>query len=215
MISILRNSVALILLIGAGLVHGAWTNRWNPSPAIAALGTRIDSIPMAFGGWKGVSFEIPSREIRMAGATSYLARRYTNAELGASISVLIVSGLPGDVSSHTPDVCYPGAGFTLNSPKPVEVQYGPERRKGSFRTALATRGGTNPSALQLFWAWNSSRGWSAPDDPRWSFVSVPALSKLYVVRESSSAAPPEGDPAVQFLEAFLTQVDRFVFDPPI
>ena len=37
MMNMIRISAAVILIVGAGLVHGAWTNRWGPSPALAAL----------------------------------------------------------------------------------------------------------------------------------------------------------------------------------
>ena len=37
MINTIRISAALILIVCAGLVHGAWTNRWGSSPALAAL----------------------------------------------------------------------------------------------------------------------------------------------------------------------------------
>ena len=37
MMNIVRVSAAVFLIIGAGLVHGAWTDRWRTSPALTAL----------------------------------------------------------------------------------------------------------------------------------------------------------------------------------
>ena len=41
MINMIRISAAVILIIGAGLVHGAWTNRWGPSPALDRAGLAV------------------------------------------------------------------------------------------------------------------------------------------------------------------------------
>ena len=71
----IRISAAVVLIVGAGLVHGAWTNRWGPSPALAALASRFESVPMVIGDWKGTAFELPPRERAMAGAVACLARR--------------------------------------------------------------------------------------------------------------------------------------------
>ena len=77
---------------------------------------------------------------------------------------------------------------------------------------LAKREGTSPSVLRIFWAWDSSSGWSAPEEPRWKFATVPALCKLYVVRETAGAVvDPESDPNNDFLSVFLPEIDKAVF----
>src|SRR5207244_11825623 len=101
------------LIVGAGLVQGKWTNRWGPSPALAALAARFDTVPMDLGDWKGEAFELPARERAAAGAEACLARRYTNRGRGVAVTVLLLGGLPGDIAVHAPDACYPGAGYTL------------------------------------------------------------------------------------------------------
>src|SRR5271170_6929355 len=95
---------ALMLIVGAGLVHGAWTNRWGSSPALAALGARFESVPMVIGDWNATAFELPAKDRAMAGAVACLARRYSNPRRGVSVSVLLFGGLPGRISVHTPDV---------------------------------------------------------------------------------------------------------------
>jgi Protein of unknown function (DUF3485) len=206
---------ALMLIVGAGLVHGAWTNRWRPSPALAALGARFESVPMVIGDWQGTAFELGTEERAMAGAFACLARRYTNPVRGVSVSVLLFGGLPGNICVHTPDVCYPGAGYAMDSPTVLERSDGPGDHRAKFRTALAMRGGTTPSVLRIFWAWNASHGWSAPENPRWEFSNAPALCKLYVVRETAGAiVDPAADPGSDFLSVFLPELDRLVFSAP-
>jgi len=208
--SIVRISAAVVMIVGAGLVHGAWTNRWGPSPELTALGKRFETVPMVIGDWKGAPFEVPADERAMAGATACLSRVYTNPSRGISVSVLLLGGLPGKISTHTPEACYQGAGFDPQSAEGFVYPY--DGQQAEFRTAMARRGGTSPSALRIFWAWNAGRGWKAPREPRWEFGSESALCKLYVIRETWGAAvAPGSDPCNDFLAVFLPELDRCVF----
>jgi len=211
----IRMFAAVILIVGAGYLHGKWTNRWGPSPALAALGARFESVPMVIGDWKGTAFELPPQDRAMAGAVACLNRVYSNPSRGVSVSVLLLGGLPGKISTHTPDVCYPGAGYTLDSPAAFQRRYGPEDRPAEFRTALAAREGTSPSVLRIIWGWNASKGWFAPEEPRWAFGAAPALCKLYVIRETAGAVvDPGADPCNDFLSVLLPELDRLVFSTP-
>jgi Protein of unknown function (DUF3485) len=209
---IIRISTAVVMIVGAGLVHGAWTNRWGPSPELKALGERFDTVPMVIGDWKGTPSEVPAGERAMAGATACLSRVYTSPSRGISVSVLLLGGLPGKISTHTPDVCYGGAGFDPESAESFVYPYGSNGHQAEFRTAMVRRGGTSPSALRIFWAWNADRGWKAPQEPRWEFGSESALCKLYVIRETWGAAVAAGsDPCNDFLAVLLPELDRCVF----
>jgi hypothetical protein len=212
MTSIARIITAMVLIIGAGLVHGAWSNRWRPSAALAAQAARLDSVPKVIGEWTGAPYPMDPTEIAATGAVNYLARRYTNASRGVTVSVLLLCGLPGLISNHTPDVCYPGAGYTLSTPTELTRGYGSPERPCTFRTAVASRTGPNPSVLRIFWGWNSSNGWTAPDEPRWRFASEPGLCKLYVIRETAgTSVNPKDDACNDFFTVFLPELDRNVF----
>jgi hypothetical protein len=214
MTSTIRTIAAMTLLIGTGLVHGTWTNRWRPSAALTAQAARLDSVPTVIGDWKSTGFELDPEEREMAGAVNYLARRYTHAGRGITLTVLLLCGLPGNISTHSPEICYPGEGFSLDEATGFTRDYGSPNGPAEFRTALAKRGGTNPSVLRLFWGWNASKGWFAPDNPRWTFASEPALCKLYVVRETAGAiVDAKDDPCNEFLTVFLPELDRIVFSP--
>jgi hypothetical protein len=210
---ILRIIAAAALILGAGLVHGGWTNRWRPSPALAALAERYESVPMEIGDWKATPFEVGARERKLAGAEACLSRVYTNARRGTSVSVLLVGGLPGNIASHTPDICYRGKGYELD--RIESYDYAPRGGAGpraGFRTARAARGGANPSVLRIFWTWHGTTGWTAPEEARWQFASEPTLSKLYVVRETGGVSVnPDRDPCNDFLDVFLPELARAVF----
>jgi hypothetical protein len=210
--NILLVVAAMVLILGAGLVDGAWTNRWRSSRALADQAAGLEKVPMVIGEWKASPLDMPAGDLAMTGAVGHLSRRYTSESRGITLTVLLLCGLPGRISTHTPDVCFPGAGFTLDSPADFSRQYGSPEREAQFRTAVATRGTTSPSVQRIFWGWNDSKAWSAPEDPRWKFASAPALCKLYVVRETAGAVvDPKDDPCNDFLALFLPEVDRCVF----
>jgi hypothetical protein len=170
---------------------------------------------MVIGDWQGTAFAMPPDERAMTGAVACFSRRYANPSLGVTVSVLLVGGLPGKISTHTPDLCYKGSGYILNSPAHIEYRYGPDEHRAVFRTALATREGTNPSTLRIIWGWKASKGWMAPEEPRWSFASERVLCKLYVVRETwGKVVVPNGDPCTDFMGVFLPALDRLVFSAP-
>jgi hypothetical protein len=210
----IRIAVALVLIVGTGLVHGAWTNRWRPSPGLTELAARLNTVPDVLGDWKVSSKrELPSRELAMTGAVGYISRTYTNPGKALAVSVLLLSGLPGAITTHTPDACYPGAGYTLGNAEKFELKYGAGQR-AEFQTAVASRNGANPSYLRLYWAWRSSQGWSAPEDARWALAAEPMLSKLYVVRETVGAKiAPKDDPCDGFMTLLLPALDSAMSDP--
>ena len=78
------------------------------------------------GDWQGTSFELSAKDQATA-ASFCLARRYSNPTNGATVSVLLLGGVPAKISVHTPDVCYSGAGYTLNS-ESVFLHNGPDNR---------------------------------------------------------------------------------------
>jgi uncharacterized protein DUF3485 len=210
----IRITAAAILIVGAGIVHGAWTGRWGPSAELAELAARYDSVPTTIGDWRATPFELGDRERRMAGAAACLARVYTNAARGVSVSVLLLGGLPGNITTHTPDICYGSSGFELTTPEAFRYAPGGDGPALMFRTAMAVRRGAKPSALRIFWSWRGKQGWAAPDNARWEFASQAQLSKLYVVRETGGAVvEPDRDPCKDFLDVLLPELDRAVFAP--
>jgi hypothetical protein len=203
------------MIAATGWVHGGWTNRWRPAPELAKLASRLQTLPETIGDWKlEQAKEIPPRELAMAGAVGYISRVYSNANKSQSVSVMVLTGLPGDIATHTPDICYPGAGFVLGNPEHYSRTYGSPVSTAGFQTATAVRAGANPMYLRLFWAWYTPKGWSAPESPRWAFAAEPALTKLYVQRNTRGLSiGPKDDPCNEFLALLLPELDRVLSAP--
>jgi hypothetical protein len=205
---------ALALVLAAGLVHGRWTRRWAGSGEVEAAVAGLRQVPLTLGGWQGRPFELDREQLVMAEIDGYVARRYEDPRGGSSVTVLLVCGRPGPISVHTPDVCYDGAGYeALGKPAHFQLPVGTSGRVAGFRHVLFRK--TNsvvPGYLRVFWSWTSAGTWEAPDNPRLSFASRPALYKLYVIRETATGGGlVEDDPGLKFLQVLLPEIGRTVF----
>ena len=201
-------SAAAVVLL-AGFVHGTWTQRWLQSAELEAAVARLDNIPTRVGGWTASEVEaIPPEELKLAGAAGCWMRRFTAADSGQKVQVVILVGHTGRMSVHRPENCYPGQGYDLAG---APLRYSLKTPDAEFWTARFTKPDvtTGGSQLRIFWTWNAAGQWKAPENPRWTFAALPYLYKLYVIRslpERSERA--EDDPAAEFLRQFLPELSK-------
>jgi hypothetical protein len=189
----LKTSTMLIvagLIVGAAVVHGAVTQRWSVFAPDPARTERLHALELRFQDWRPtvVPTEMPDYERSTA-----TARRYVSASSQQSGVVTIISGIPGSVSTHTPDVCYVGSGYKcLRGPKKDSIELADGRRAEFYIADFEKKTATRSERVRIRWAWTTDGSWIAPDNPRWQFArqlnAAPELFKLYV------ATPlPDGD----------------------
>jgi hypothetical protein len=195
----------LALVVGAGWVHGLWTQRWARSAGLDAAVARMADLPDDLDGWKAEPAEEDREALDAAGAEGWWVRRYTNPRTGAAVQVLLLCGRGGRMCVHRPEHCYGGAGYEMDAEPQRCPVGGAEFRTACFRKAEL--GG--PINLRIFWSWFDGSSWQAPDNPRWSLAQQPYLYKLYVIREVPEAAgKAEDDPAAGFLRLLVPALER-------
>jgi hypothetical protein len=216
-------------LIGAGIVHGYWTDRWNPSTEVNQAVERLADVPVNFGDWERQGEDIEAKPGQVgAGVAGCLQRRFTHRGTGQTVVIALVNGRPGPVATHTPEVCYGASGYVVGDKKAAEIG---NDRTSQFWTSIAVKTRVvDQTRLRLYWAWNGGDGWTASADPRGQFsrFRYPVLHKLYVLRDLSNLPPngektptrgdadargyPERDEVCEaFLKAFLPELDRTLF----
>ena len=174
--------VVALLVAGAAIVNGAVTQRWNVFAPNPAQTERLHALEVRFNDWepKKVETEMPTNERSIA-----TARRYTSPSNGHSCVVTIISGIPGSVSTHTPDVCYVSSGYKcLRGPRKDALEL-PDGTTAAFYVAdFEKKTQSRAERVRVRWAWSTDGAWVAPDSPRWQFAkrlnAVPVLYKLYV-----------------------------------
>jgi hypothetical protein len=199
--------------VAYGIAEGLWTHRWFASADLAQAAARLEQLPRSVGDWQGTDQELDPRQVVQAEITGYVMRRYVNERTGASVQVLLVCGRPGPTALHSPEVCYPGAGF---APAGAPVRKGFEASSaascGDFWVGQFQKSAPAPDALRIFWSWNGAGTWQAADRPRFHFAHHKALYKLYVIRQLVRPDEPLGeDPTLDFMGHFLPQVQRVLF----
>jgi hypothetical protein len=128
----------------------------------------------------------------------------------------MVCGRGGPISVHTPDVCYAGAGYRqVNDEKLTDLELGGDGTHTFRSLRFGLPGGESPTQLEILWAWSEDgREWTAPDNARLTLARLPALYKLYVVREFLPGTRAESSGVCEeFLRQALPEVRRKVPPP--
>ncbi len=196
----------LLVILLSGLLHGYWTLRWFPSPVVEAAVQRMQDVPASFGDWTAKTLTVPDEELKRAGALGWKIQSYVAPDSDLPITTLLLVGRPGAMTIHRPEHCYSGAGYELmGRPVRYTVSSAKGEALGDFWTARFVRQtATGEVALRIFWSWNAGGRWVAPDNPRWSLASEPALFKLYVIRPITQRFDKlDQEPAVAFLRELL------------
>ncbi|MEI6239292.1 MAG: exosortase-associated EpsI family protein [Planctomycetia bacterium] len=206
--------LAAVLVVGVTVVQGMFTDRWSGRNVKAELKDAAERLearfPSRFGSWEYVQ-ELASdpKQLERAGAVGHISRLFTNRETGAKVSAFIVCATPHDASGHTPDRCYPGAGFEIAESEhrqsiPLEDGRMAETFTGTFRKTGQT--------LRVFWTYGVDGRWVAPQIARIELAGTSAVYKLYAIIDETRL--PGGEATVicgDFLSALLPEFDAVMF----
>ncbi len=208
---ILLPAMGIAAILFSGGVHGVWTGRWQVSEEPGVSAARLAQVALELGDWQGQAVETAAQQSpEIAGC---LQRRYVNRLSGSTVTVFLVCGRPGPVSIHPPDACYRASGYQVRSPQKFVAAIDALTPTPEFRVAhmLKTKA-AEQTQLRVFWSWSATGTWQVPQDPRLTFARYPALFKLYLIRDVSSAGEPlEGDPCVDLMRQLLPELQRSLF----
>ncbi len=202
---------AAVILLASGLVHGLWTDRWSDQADLHSAVERMQRLPDRVGAWQGSPVKMEADP--KSGLSGVVARRFVNDQTGKAVTLFLACGRAGPVCVHTPDVCYAGNGYQIDSRARFQLTSDSARTPPEFWTARFVKERADQRTnLRIFWAWHGEKDWQIADNPRLTFASEPVLHKMYVIREMATPNDPvEGDPAVDFLRELLPALDRSVF----
>jgi hypothetical protein len=197
------------LVVCGALVHGAVTQRWRVFEPHTEQTGRLHALEVRYENWQ--SEEVPT-EMPLNERSTATSRKYA-APGGRGVIVSFISGIPGSVATHTPDVCYPGSGYkTLRGPRKETFELPDGRAGAAFVADFEKKTQTKLDRVRVRWAWTTDGTWTAPDNPRWQFASqfrAPILYKVYVATtlpEVNGDEAPEDDAVTKaFVATVWTQ----------
>lgn len=174
-------AVAVALVVGVTVVQGTWTERWGRHFDYSALerAARLleKCFPREFGDWEfEQAIESSPAELERAGAVGHVSWAFRNLKTKTPISAFVVCATPHDASGHTPDRCYPGAGFEIAEAEHRETITLANGRLAEAFTGTFRKG---DQTLRVFWTY----GVSSPD---------PAL-QLAAGQSQTSTAPVKAE----------------------
>jgi hypothetical protein len=203
--------VTCVVLVGAGVVHGIWTDRWSDQSDLADASKRLQELPMTIGSWHGNTIEMEKDP--KSGLSGMIARRYVHASTGKGVTLFLACGRAGPVCMHTPDVCYVGNGYEVEKAKRFQLRSTTAQSPPEFWTARFVKERANGKIqLRIFWSWHASENWQVADNPRRTFARERVLYKMYLIRELLQPDEPlDGDACVEFMHDLLPMLQRSVF----
>jgi hypothetical protein len=177
---------AAVLLMGVSCYYqGVWSERWGESPELKIYAEQIYNVPLEIGEWQGEEMgESEERIKRLSGSQAEFNRIYRNAA-GEEVRVMLMCARFTDIFAHSPDRCYPAAGFEMLNPPEQVVIDDSEWFTTTFRKTDQVTGTHDERG---YWSWTADGKWYAPDNERARFTGERALYKMYVF----SVVPSDG-----------------------
>jgi EpsI family protein len=114
----------IVLLFGC-LAVGFVLITWVGSGADLSIGTEVDlsALPKTIDGWVGEDVEIPDDTVQVLQANQFVNRIYRDSG-GQEISMHSANWSNKEIFSetpHHPEICYPGAGWTIQGRRPAKI----------------------------------------------------------------------------------------------
>lgn len=207
--------LGVVAVVAVTAVQGVFTDRWSGTDVSAELtrdGALLESsFPTEFGSWKMVSKgEADPAQLKAAGAVGHVTREYQNVDTGMRVGVFVVCATPHDASGHTPDRCYPSAGFEIAEQEhremiPLERGGKAEAFSGAFRKP--------GESLRILWTYAVTGKWIAPQIARIELANNPSVFKIYTIVDETNLPRGEGNRVgLQFLSELIPEFDRVIFE---
>lgn len=185
---------AVVVIIGTTYLQGRMTDRWAGRNVAVELQQSAELLerlfPSKVGDWEAVEeLESSPDELERAGAIGHVSRAYFNKKSKARLSTFVVCATPHNASGHTPDRCYPGAGFEIaETEHRLTVPLADDRTAEAFTGTFRKSGQT----LRVFWTYGVDGRWVAPQIARIELAAAKAVYKLYVIIDETPLPPGVG-----------------------
>jgi hypothetical protein len=223
-------AAAILLVVGVTVVQGTLTERWvrqRDAEGLDRAARLLErAFPKSFGDWN-YERELDSdpKELERAGAVGHVSRLYRSGKSKTPVSAFVVCATPHDASGHTPDRCYPGAGFEIAETEHRETIRLPDGRVAEAFTGTFRKQG---QTLRVFWTYGVSSPdpdaakeptstdatppqlrWIAPGIARITLNDEPAVYKLYaIIDQTKLTASQSTFECTDFLAQLLPTLDE-------
>lgn len=223
-------AVALTFLVVLTCVSWYFSDAFNSSAITASeFAERFEEVPKNLGSWVSQEREVTDEVRDTAGAVGHVSRTYLDQNTGRQVDLWLIVGHSRNIVRHTPDICYPSAGFTALGSQ-IKHQIKPkEGEPGMFYTAeFVKEDAMSRHKIRVFWSWNGNKegqyGWKAPSSggaladmigikgARAYYGNNTALYKMYFTTAVTEGEDEINDsPAIEFAKLMIPEVNKALF----
>jgi len=116
------SGVAIALLVLCGVGYRTLTARYADLSGTPLPRGTLKQLPLQIGGWSGVEVPLDERIVQATDTDDLVNRKYVRRSGKDAVLLYIAYGLRmRDLAPHRPEVCYPGAGWTIDDRRVVDV----------------------------------------------------------------------------------------------
>jgi len=216
--TVLPIALALIAIVSFSFYEGLYMkDRWSEPGVVAEeLGMRFAKVPLDIGEWHGEDMPVAPEIQKGAGAVNYVSRRYTHATTDKVVVLWLIVGHSRDIWRHTPDICYPNAGYrSAGSQLPHHLDLANGDSAKFYTAKFEKEDAFSHTVERVFWTFSHPErgGWEAPEKgPRFEYGLAKALYKLYftssVLRDEDTI---EESAATDFAKVMLPAIDAALY----
>jgi len=175
----------------------------------------LNEFPKTMGTWHMVDaseVQLDPEIARIAGSSDHIIRDYMDEKSGEIVNVLVLYGLATSVFAHTPDVCYPAAGYQpVGAPTDHEFSIAGSTTPVQFRSAFFSKqvGGIGQTQEVCYMFLHNGQ-WLPELDSRWRlFRYHPGMFKVQLQRPASALTKvTENSPNESLLREIVQEIDR-------
>jgi hypothetical protein len=177
---------------------------------------RLTDLPKTLGNdqWRaldGDEHALDPEVARIAGSSDSVIRTYRNTRTGSNLTVLILFGPAQAVFGHTPEVCYPAAGYhPVDGMASHAIPCG-DRPAAEFRSEVFARKRDERRVNEeVYYSFRHGDRWSPEPMRQWKdFRHHPSMFKVQVQRPTLEGEDrARNNPSEQFLALLLPEIER-------
>jgi hypothetical protein len=205
-----RAAIVVAILVGSGGVR--W---WQARRVEARMDAgrerqfKLDEIPLTLCDWAGERSEMDERIVRATGSDELITRRYVDGRTGVVLDVIVLYGPTSEIFIHSPEVCYPKAGFGSHE-KTVDRTLEIGDVKATFRSVAYAKGDPGSREIQdVYFSWRYNGDWTPTVGSPKQLDRIPGMYKVQVARRLTQreTRADERDPCEAFLKVLIPDLE--------
>jgi hypothetical protein len=147
---------------------------------------------------------------QIAGSSDHVIRTYVNEKSGERAVVMVIYGLAYLVWPHTPDACFPAAGFKSVPPaRDVDIRTPQADTTAQFRVQTFVKNRAGQSDYQeVYYSFFNAGRWGLDMEKNWkTFRYHPGMFKVQVQRQIFAGGRTEEGSTDQLLGSLVQEIE--------